>query len=913
MGRLGARMLARLAGAAVMAVAAADAADEKTVVTIYAETRLNPVIAILDDTIQSTLQSRSANPIRFDIEYLDLSWFGGPGGEDLHARVLREKYAGRKLDVVIVCGEAAIAFVLRERAALFPGVPIVFCLADYETIDATTLEPDVTGVTMLMDWTGAVDLVLGLHPATKRVAFVGGSGPTAYRWERNARRKFAKFGNRVEFVYLTGLPMAELLKSVAGLPDGTVGLFNVFLRDSAGRTFTTSEALELVSRASSVPMYGMSESMFGYGIVGGPIIDLAGQGRAAAELARRILVGERLGPADIVAQHANPYLFDARQLERWRIAEDKLPPDSVVRFRQLPTWYLYRRQILLAAALVALQTLLIASLLLERRQRKRAERRLDERLRFETLISDLAATFLEIGAVEVDRKMDHALRRIVEELRVDRASIIEFSGGELRVTHSSRQKEVAYLPAVLDVAGLPWIAQRLCRGEVVSWSRPDELPPEAAIDRKTIASLGVKSLVLLPFVLGKSEGGVLACSLLRDERKWDDELVARLHLLAEIFAMVMLRRRTQTALVESERRFRVMADAAPVMIWMAGPDGGRIDFNRRWVEFTGRALEEERGDGWFEGVHPTDRDSCKDAYREALRARSPFTIEYRLRRADGSYRSVLDCGVPRFDGDAAFRGYVGSAIDITEAKAAHEDAERGREELGHALRVATLGELTATLAHEINQPLTGIFSTAQGMRRVLEAGEPTRIELREAFQDVASNARRASEIVGRVRTLFRKELPGRRPLDVNDAIVVVTGLLRKELERKRVALQLTLASELPPVLGDAVQLQQVLLNIVVNACDAMERIEGIPRELRIETARTGPERISIIFRDSGIGVRDGDVSRIFDRFVTTKRDGLGMGLSISRSIIEAHGGRIWATRNPDRGLTIHGELPCLPS
>ncbi|MFL5278719.1 MAG: hypothetical protein ACJ79T_19765, partial [Myxococcales bacterium] len=223
MGRLGARMLARLAGAAVMAVAAADAADEKTVVTIYAETRLNPVIAILDDTIQSTLQSRSANPIRFDIEYLDLSWFGGPGGEDLHARVLREKYAGRKLDVVIVCGEAAIAFVLRERAALFPGVPIVFCLADYETIDATTLEPDVTGVTMLMDWTGAVDLVLGLHPATKRVAFVGGSGPTAYRWERNARRKFAKFGKRVEFVYLTGLPMAELLKSVAGLPDGTVG------------------------------------------------------------------------------------------------------------------------------------------------------------------------------------------------------------------------------------------------------------------------------------------------------------------------------------------------------------------------------------------------------------------------------------------------------------------------------------------------------------------------------------------------------------------------------------------------------------------------------------------------------------------------------------------------------------------
>jgi len=258
-----------------MASAAPDAADEKTVVTIYAETRLNTVIGILDDTIQSTMQSRSVSQIRFDIEYLDLSWFGGPRAEDLHARLLREKYAGRKIDVAIVCGEAAIGFVLRERAKLFPGVPIVFCIADHESIDETTLDPDVTGVTMLMDWEGAVDLVLRLHPGTRRIAFVGGSGPTSYRWERNARRKFTKFANRVEFDYLTGLPMAELLKSVAALPEGTVGLFNVFLRDSAGRTFTTPEALELVSRASSVPMYGMSESMFGYGIVGGPIIDLA--------------------------------------------------------------------------------------------------------------------------------------------------------------------------------------------------------------------------------------------------------------------------------------------------------------------------------------------------------------------------------------------------------------------------------------------------------------------------------------------------------------------------------------------------------------------------------------------------------------------------------------------------------------
>ena len=247
------------------------------------------------------------------------------------------------------------------------------------------------------------------------------------------------------------------------------------------------------------------------------------------------------------------------------------------------------------------------------------------------------------------------------------------------------------------------------------------------------------------------------------------------------------------------------------------------------------------------------------------------------------------------------------------AHTAEKKVEQGREDLAHALRVATLGELGATLAHEINQPLTAIVSNAQAIRLTLDSAELNRREVAEALHDIAEDAQRASEVIRRLRALFRKDRSGQRPLDVNEAIVEVTKLLKKDLERNEVALQLDLAKELPRVLGDTVQLQQVFLNVMVNACEAMNGADGVPRRLRIETAQPEPGKVTIAVRDSGKGVRDGDLSHIFDRFVTTKPEGLGMGLSISRSIIEAHGGRIWATRNQDRGLTIHSELPSLPA
>src|SRR2546428_12143709 len=316
---------------------------------------------------------------------------------------------------------------------------------------------------MLVDWTAGVELALRLEPRTQRVVFVGGTGPTERVWEGLARQAFSKFENRVTFSSLSGHPMSEILTAVATLPKGTVVVLGAFLRDGAGRTFTTQEALSLLAGASTAPIYSFGESLLGHGIVGGPLISFDGRGVKAAELGLRFLNGQRLGPADVVSHHANRYMFDSRQLRRWGLSESRLPPGSVVLFREPSVWDVYKWYIVAAVALSVIQTLLIAGLLLERRQRKQAQRRLDERLRFETVVSELSAGFMKIRADEVDQQIGHGLRRIVEELGVDRARIGELMTAErpIRITHSWTTEGIAPIPLLFAAGEVPRIAGRL--------------------------------------------------------------------------------------------------------------------------------------------------------------------------------------------------------------------------------------------------------------------------------------------------------------------------------------------------------------------------------------------------------------------------------------------------------------------
>src|SRR5262249_28971231 len=281
----------------------------------------------------------------------------------------------------------------------------------------------------------------------------------------------------------------------------------------------------------------------------------------------------------------------------------------------------------------------------------------------------------------------------------------------------------------------------------------------------------------------------------------------------------------ERVLRESESRFQNMANTAPVLIWMSGADRLREFFNQGWFEFTGRTLDQERGAGWAGGVYKEDLGRCLDAYHRAFEARHAFELEYRLRRRDGEYRWILEKGMPHFGPAGEFLGYIGSAIDITERKRA-EEANRG---LAHVSRLAVVGELTAMIAHEVNQPLGAILSNADAAEILLKSSPPALDQVREILGDIRREDLRASEVIRRLRALLRKRELENQPVDLNELSSDVVLLMRAESRSRGVTVESSPAADLPLVRGDKVHLQQVLLNLVFNGMEAMADVPGEKR------------------------------------------------------------------------------------
>jgi PAS domain S-box-containing protein len=369
----------------------------------------------------------------------------------------------------------------------------------------------------------------------------------------------------------------------------------------------------------------------------------------------------------------------------------------------------------------------------------------------------------------------------------------------------------------------------------------------------------------------------------------------------------------------SEIKFRHLMDTAPVMVWLTGTDGLCSFFNAPWLDFTGRTMEQELGTGWAEGVHPDDLARCIDIAFSHLARREPFQMDYRLRRADGEYRWIFDNGVPRFAPDGTFTGYIGSCIDITDRKRAEiearESERRHREmqmELAHANRVATMGQLTASIAHEMQQPVAATVLNAQAALRLCNVQTADRDEVRQILKDIVKDGCRAGEIISRIRDLVKKTPPQWTRLDLNGAIREVIELTRGEAMKNGVTVQTDLPDDLPHIHGDRVQLQQVILNFIMNAIQAMSGLGEGNRELHIGTEIAGEDSVRVAVRDTGPGLSAENLQRLFEPFYTTKPNGMGMGLSICRSIIEAHGGRLRANANVPRGAIFEFTLAAHP-
>jgi len=343
-----------------------------------------------------------------------------------------------------------------------------------------------------------------------------------------------------------------------------------------------------------------------------------------------------------------------------------------------------------------------------------------------------------------------------------------------------------------------------------------------------------------------------------------------------------------------------VADAAPVMIWMSGTDKLCNFFNKGWLEFTGRALDQELGNGWAKGVHAEDLAHCLAIYETAFDKREPFTMEYRLRRKDGEYRWVLDSGTPRFDIDGAFLGYIGSCIDIADRKQAELDHQLQSMELARVGRLALMGELAASLAHEVNNPLGAMVTNASAGQRLLAHNHLSAEDLRELLGDIVADGHRARKVIQGIRNMARKTDNSHTVIEIKDVIGDLLRIMRADAVAKNVNLVAEVDANTGVVVGDRVQLLQVLLNLTMNAFEAMSLVRPDARRVVIHAHHIEDKKICVSVRDAGPGLPGAIVDQLFEPFFTTKAEGTGMGLAIARSIVEAHGGTL-AGENCDEG------------
>jgi len=305
---------------------------------------------------------------------------------------------------------------------------------------------------------------------------------------------------------------------------------------------------------------------------------------------------------------------------------------------------------------------------------------LDRAVGFERFVSDLTASFLDLAPHDVDAAIERALHLLLEALDLDRCTVFQGDGSEpdlLLVTHAAARAGLP-APGSFTAREFPWSLANILRGDMAAFSTPDDVPDP--VERESLARYGTMSQVACPLRRRGRVAGAIAFAMTRPGHSWTPELLARIGRVTDVIGGALSRPTADNALLASERRFRTLADNAPVMIWMSGPDKRCNWFNRGWLEFVGHPLEHELGDGWVENVHPDDRAECVRTYEACFDAREPFAMEYRLRRHDGEWRFVLDTGAPNLGADGVFEGYLGSGVDVTDQRRPVQQPEQMRDQ-----------------------------------------------------------------------------------------------------------------------------------------------------------------------------------------------------------------------------------------
>ncbi len=523
------------------------------------------------------------------------------------------------------------------------------------------------------------------------------------------------------------------------------------------------------------------------------------------------------------------------------------------------------------------------------------------------------------GEIVLEKLIDILMRTALEQAGAERGVLVLSLGSEPRIAAEAATGGEATIVTLRDAPVTSIALPESVLHHVVRTNEHVIFDDAAArspfADDPYIRERQVRSILCLPLINQAKLAGVLYLENNLARSVFAPARAAVLKLLASQAAIALENTNLYRDLAEREAKIRRLVEADIIGVFIADFDGRILEANDAFLRIVGYDREDLAAGRirWTELTPPDWRERDAQWLEEQRRTGLRTPIEKEYFRKDGSR-------VPILLGSATFEegGHqaVAFVLDLTERKQAEAEAReserRYREtqaQLAHANRVATIGQLTASIAHEVNQPIAATVANAQAGLRWLSAESPNLDEARQAFSRIVRDGSRAGAVVGRIRNLIKKEGPGDGPVDVNAAIREVIEFTRTEAAKNGVSAQTKLAEGLPLVSGDRVELQQVILNLILNALEAMSEMNEGPRDLLITTSRTGSSDVHVAVRDSGPGLKPAALERLFEAFHTTKPNGLGLGLSICHSIIEAHGGRLWTSPNLRRGAVFQFTLP----
>ena len=851
--------------------------EQKQVLLIYSYDYGMPAYDLIFQNIRSHLNTENKFQIKYHVEHMDLSRFHSEEYLQQMQELFQLKYSSLDIDLIITVMKPALSFVQTYCNNLFPDVPTIHCLVDDEYVDPQTLPANAALLTMHLDIKETLDVALKVQPGTREVVVVSGRSKIARTLEKRTRSILNTYFESLNTTYLSGLPMAEVLNRVSGVPQKSIILFLVLIEDGAGKFFVPRDAVSLVSNAANAPVYSCVDTFLGYGIVGGHLSSFEMLGIKIGKLGSHVLKGGEPKSTPIPAENLKVNMFDWRQLKRWDIKEKYLPSESIVRYKQFTFWELYRWHIIGIFLLCCSQALLIFFLLLQCARKRLSEKAL--------MISE-----------QKFRAIFDQQYQLTGLLKPD-GMLTEINPAALAFIGASKE----------DVLGKQY-------WETPWWHHSHELQEQL---KQGIEDAGDGKFVRFDATHFDENGEIhyfdFSLKAIKDEN-------GDVFLIVPEGRDITGRKKTELEL-QKERDFNnKLIHSTPAYIVVLDLDGKVVMMNEAMLTTLGYDVDEVKDVDYLATFVPErDLEMLAEIFQAMTQSTETIVVENSIHAKDGREFLVEWHGSSIVDAKGDFEFFFGVGIDITEYKQSQDEREKLEAQLRQAQKMEAIGTLAGGIAHDFNNILSPILIYTEMAIEDLPRDSRTRSNLEE----VLKASLRAKELVRQVLAFSRQGENEACPLQLSIIVKEVLKLLKASLPAN-IEVRRNIVAQEDLILADATQLHQVLMNLCTNAAHAMRGTNGT-LEITLEkdffdqaTAELIPlpktgDYLILRVRDSGHGIPPNIMEKIFDPFFTTKvrGEGTGLGLAVVQGIVAGHGGAITVESESGKGTTFTSYFPCL--